>query len=54
MCVFPRNIVESGSRAWRGAVPASLGSDVQTGRGTCSKIQLVRTQNFSPSEEPWV
>ena len=32
MCVFPRNIVESGSRAWRGAVPASLGSEACTNR----------------------
>ena len=32
MCVFPRNIVESGSRARRGAVPASLGSEAGTNR----------------------
>lgn len=32
MCVFPRNIVESGSRAQRGAVPASLGSEAGTNR----------------------
>ena len=32
MCVFPRNIVESGSRAWRGAVSASPGSEAGTNR----------------------